>query len=87
LRAIRLVQLQEQGGTSGGLGRVVGRTGGNKTRNQKDAQTQNNPGFNVLAMCVVFHNSFTFIISLFCKKLTDSVHNFRNKGQIGVSEG
>jgi hypothetical protein len=41
----------------------------------------------VLAICVVFHNLFTFIISLFCKKLTDSVHNFRNKGQIGVSEG
>jgi hypothetical protein len=41
----------------------------------------------VLANCVVFHNSFTFIISLFCNKLTDSVHNFRNKGQIGVSEG
>jgi hypothetical protein len=34
----------------------------------------------VLAVCVVFHNTFTFIISVFGKKLTDSVHNFRNKG-------
>jgi hypothetical protein len=84
---IQIVQLLQQHRTGGGLGRVVGRTDGNETRTQKDAQTQNNPGFDVLAVCVGFHNSFTFIISLFCKKLTDSVHNFRNKGQIGVSEG
>ena len=84
---VQIVQLLQQHRTGGGLGRVVGRTGGNETRTQKDAQTQNNPGFNVLGNCVVFHNSFTFIISLFCNKLTDSVHNFRNKGQIGGFEG
>jgi hypothetical protein len=32
----------------------------------------------VLAVCVVFHNSLTFIMSIFWKKLDDSVHNFRN---------
>jgi hypothetical protein len=77
---IQIVQLLQQHRTGGGLGRVVGRTGGNETRTQKDAQTQNNPDFDVLAVCVVFHNTFTFIISVFGKKLTDSVHNFRNKG-------
>ena len=65
---VQFVQLLQQRRTGGGLGRIVGRTGGNETRTQKDAQTQNNPGFDVLAVCVVFHNSFTFIISLFCKK-------------------
>jgi hypothetical protein len=87
LRVIQLVQLLQQGRTGGGLGRFVGRTGGNETRTQKDTQTQNDPGFNVLAVCVVFHNSLTFMISIFCKKLTDAVHNFRNKGHIGCFEG
>jgi hypothetical protein len=87
LRAVRLVQLLQQGGTGGGLGRIVSRTGGNETRTQKDTQTQNDPGFNVLAICVVFHNSLTFMISIFCKKLTDGVHKIRIKGHIGGFEG
>jgi hypothetical protein len=66
---VRLVQLLQQNRTGGGLGRVVGRTGGNETRTQKDIQTQNDPGFHVPAMCVVFHNSLTFIISIFWKKV------------------
>jgi hypothetical protein len=70
LRAVRLVQLLQQGGTGGGLGRIVSRTGGNESRTQKNAQTQNDPGFNVLATCVVFHNSSTFMISIFWKKVS-----------------
>jgi hypothetical protein len=75
---VQFVQLLQQRRTGGGLGRIVGRTGGNETRTQKDTQTQNDPDFHVLAVCVVFHNSLTFIMSIFWKKLDDSVHNFRN---------